>query len=446
MRENMFKSNIIKEISFFIIGIIVLQSISLSVTTMEKNQPIDMELPPPLETDLILEKAIFRRMSIREFTDEPVNDEQLSTILWAAFGLRNDNTHTVSAIDSVHAAIIYVMNKEAVYTYDSFNHSLRVYKEGDHRSKINILQYEAPIQIGLCWNTTKATANQAGVELGQIGQNIQFMANALNLGTVVTGQIPPAIDSVGIPEDQEGLIIMPLGHPSTPYDFNNKPLWISPLPKIQESTKSLIEVLQTRTEAESFEGELTSQEFSQILWSSYGFSPYIDQSEQEPIHLKRHRTVPSAHGYYPLDIYFLTKDGVFFYQPNFLTEFLASIEQISYAPVDYFGLPIITFVKQISKTDLREELALLMNQPNISNAPLILMPSLNLIKAKELSIESAMRFWYYEAGAVSQNVFLEACAWNLSSDLIYPVNSNAIQSLLNFQDQVIPLNLLPVGK
>ena len=76
-----------------------------------------------------------------------------------------------------------------------------VYKEGDHRRDIDILQYEAPIQLGLCWDTNKANPNQAGVELGQIGQNIQFMANALNLGTVVTGQIPPAIEPLGLPSN-----------------------------------------------------------------------------------------------------------------------------------------------------------------------------------------------------------------------------------------------------
>jgi nitroreductase len=435
-----------KKILFVFLAIIILQPMNFSAAIIEQNELTDKELPPPYDIDMKFEVSICRRMSVREFTEEPINDEQLSTILWAAFGLREDKTHTISAINSVHAAVIYVLNEEAVYTYDPINHTLIIYKEGDHRSKINILQYPAPIQIGLCWDINKADPNQAGIELGQIGQNIQFMANALNLGTVVTGQIPPAIDPIGIPSNHQGLIIMPLGHPKTNYQFNDKPLWISKLPKIQESQKSLSQVLKTRKQTETFQGELTSQEFSQILWSGYGFSRYIDQSQQEPIHLKRHRTVPSAHGYYPLEIYLLTDGGLFFYQPNLLTDILASIEQIGYAPVDSIGLPILTFVKQISKSDLREELGIVMNHQELATAPLILIPTLNLDKAKELSIESAKRFWYFEAGAVSQNVLLEACAWDASAGLIYPVEEESIQSLFNFQDHIIPMIVIPVGK
>jgi len=320
-----------------------------------------------------------------------------------------------------------------------------VYKEGDFRDDIDIMQYEAPIQIGLCWNTTKATANQAGIELGQIGQNIQFAANALDLGTVVTGQIPPAIDPVGIPEDQEGLIIMPLGHPSTPYDFNNKPLWISPLPKIQESSTTLSEALINRNNGKAFQGTLTDQEFSQIIWSSYGFSKYIDKSEQEPIHLRRHRTVPSAHGYYPLDIFVVTQDGIYECYPNLLTTLLSSVFQITTAPVDFFGLPIITFVKQISQEDVRGNIAFQLDDPGIATSPLFLVPCLNLEKAKERSIESAKRFWYYEAGAVAHNVLLESTAWDLQSKICYPIDENAIQSSLDLPEEIIPLLLLPIG-
>ena len=44
-------------------------------------------LPPPKSVDMILEESIFRRSSVRDFSDEMVSDEDLSTILWAAYGL-----------------------------------------------------------------------------------------------------------------------------------------------------------------------------------------------------------------------------------------------------------------------------------------------------------------------------------------------------------------------
>ena len=251
------KKNKIKNYAnLFLISILILNSLTISVIGFYTFNSIEKELPPPLEVDMILEESIFRRMSVREFTDEPVSDEYLSTILWAAYGLKNDGGHTISKINNHHAAIIYVFDDEAAYKYNPLNHSLVLYKEGDFRGNKVRIQYEAPYQLGLCWDTNIADPNQGGVELGQIGQNIQFMANALDLGTVVTGEIPPAIEGLGLPENEEGLIIMPLGHPKVQYDFIERPMWISPLPKIKESTKTLTYTLNNLKESNDINGEL----------------------------------------------------------------------------------------------------------------------------------------------------------------------------------------------
>jgi len=430
----------------FFVLLLLINTLSFSTFGSNKINLTDIELPPPLDIGMILEESIFRRMSVREFTDEPVSDELLSTILWAAFGLREDGNHTISKINNSHAAVIYVINEDAAYRYDSYNHSLVVYKEGDFRGNLVRIQYEAPIQLGLCWDINKADPNQGGLELGQIGQNILFMANALNLGTVVTGEIPPAIRGLGLPENEEGMIIMPLGHPKTNYNFNEKPMWISPLPKIMLSSKSLNYCLENLNEKEIIAGELSEQEISQIVWSSYGFSYYIDQSEQEPVHLKRHRTVPSAHGYYPFEIYVITEEGVFRYYHNVLIEIISKYFQILNAPVDFYGLPIITFLHKIKNGDFRENIAEVTSEPDLNQAPLIIIPVLNLINAKELAIESAIRFWFYESGASTQNVMLESTALTLSSKIIYPLDSDSINNLLELDENYIPCIMIAIGK
>jgi len=435
-----------KKILILFITCVVTISTTIPILHSESINISDKDLPEPLDVNMLLETSINRRMSIREFTDEPVSDEMLSTILWAGYGLQNDGSHTVSRINGTYAASIYVLNEEAAYKYDPENHRLIVYKEGDHRTDIDILQYDAPIQLGLCWDTTKADPNQGGTELGQIGQNIQFMANALELGTVVTGQIPPAIEPLGLPENEQGLIIMPLGHPKTPYTFKERPMWISPLPKIKESTSTLTQAINALKPGNSFEGKLTDQELSQILWSSYGYSQNIDNSEQEPIHLKRHRTVPSAHGYYPLVIYAVTENGIYRYYPNMLTDILLNYLHIINAPVDFFGLPIITFMKQTQTDDVRNNIAQICDQQDIASAPLILIPIIDLDNAKELSIESARRFWFYEAGAIAHNIMLESTAWDLSSKIIYPIDQTAIRNILQLPETNIPTLVIPIGQ
>ncbi|MBN1280441.1 MAG: nitroreductase family protein [Candidatus Thermoplasmatota archaeon] len=407
----------------------------------------DYLLPPPLHVSSSLETAMFQRMSVREFTTEPVTDDELSTVLWAACGYQIDGGRTIAGINGTYAGIIYVLKEDAAYTYDPWNHSLVFFKAGDWRNIVG-WQYEAPIQLGLCYNTTKADAKFAGAELGQIGQNIQFMANALGLGTVVCGQTPPAIDPLGIPESQEGMIVMPLGHPLHPYDFKHRPLWLSLLPRVQSSTLSLSDALENRTEHSSFTGELSRAMLSQIVWSTYGLSPSLDRSEQELNSIHRHRTVPSAHGYYPFDIYVVTEKSISYYQPNLLIK-VNTLINVS-APIDFIGLPILTYLRVVKAGDHRTELAAASAEPTISSAPAILVIVLDVERTRpqwhdDLSGEQFRQFWYFEAGASTHNVLLEATAWDLTSTIVLPRDTGAIQSLLRLPDECLPLFLMPVG-
>ena len=393
-------------------------------------------LPPPILPNMILEEAIFMRKSVRVFSENEVTDEELSTILWAAYGLRPDGRRTIHPIDGVYAAVIYVFNESGVYRYNPINHSLILYKEGDMRDKIDILQYEAPIQLGLCWDTTKANPNLGAAELGQVGQNIHFMAVALGLGTVVTGQSPAAIEPVGLPDNEEGLILMPLGHPRDDYDFTYRPLWFSFLPKIKHSKITVTDAISLRLNGTEFSGKLTRRELSQIIWSSYGFSYYTDNVYGPSNKVLRHRTVPSAHGYYPLCMYVCVESGVYKYfggLPN----------------CDLWGLPIFSFLLRLKANDVRQSIAQACDKPEISTASMFIISILDLEATKkwdDLSNESLWRFWYYEAGASAHNVQLEATAWNLASTILVPTDVNLIRFSLNLDNRFVPLLVVPVGK
>ena len=417
---------------FFNINFIVAQNTSNQSFT-DNNEKI---LPTPILTNMIIEEAILMRKSVRQFSQEAVTDEELSTILWAAYGLRSDGRRTVHPIDGIHAAVIYVFNESGVYRYNSINHSLILYKMGDMRDQIDILQYKAPIQLGLCWDTTKADPNLGGAELGQIGQNIHFMAVALGLGTVVTGQSPAAVEPVGLPDNEEGLILMPLGHPQDDYDFCYRPLWFSFLPKIKHSDISVSDVINQRVNGTVFSGKLTRQELSQMVWGAYGFSYYVDNVHGSSNPVLRHRTVPSAHGYYPLIMYVCIESGVYKYFGGL-------------SNCDLWGLPIFSFLLRINVNDVRHSIAQACNKPEISTAPVFIVSILDLEATKkwdDLSDESVWRFWYYEAGASAHNVQLEATAWNLSSTIEIPEDISLIRTTLKLDSRFVPLLVIPLGK
>ena len=396
------------------------------------------QLPPAQNIDMNLEQTIFRRMSIREFTNEPITDEQLATILWNAAGFRQDGNRTIAGVNSTFASVIYVLKEDAAYTYNAVNHSLNLYKPGDWRDKVGYQYPGAPLVIGLCYNTTLANPNNAATEIGEICQNIAFTVNALDLGAVVTGGLPPAINRMGIPEDQTGLIVMPLGHLLHPYNFIYKPLWFSLLPKVTETQMNLTTALQQRTETTHFQGTITQQELSQLTWSSYGFSYYLDKSNQDLNQIIRHRTVPSAHAYYPLEIYAVTASGVYKYQPNLLT-------MLSNYSADFIGLPIVTFLYKIRSGDDRAQLAAASSIPAISSAPLSIITILNWEKTKNTG-EQYLPFWYLEAGATTQNIMLEATALGFSSNIALPTDNTVLLSLLKLNDGYTPLLIVSVSK
>ena len=428
---------------FALIGLILLLNCTNLLPAMQPKS--DIILPPPDFLEMNLEETMFRRKSVRNFTDEPVTDAELSTILWGAYGIRDTYGHTVTGLNGLNGAVIYVLREDGAYIYNPINHSLEFYKAGDWRGIVG-WQYTAPIQLGICYNTDIVDSFLGGAEIGMIDQNIQFIVNALDMGTVVTAQVPPAIEPLELPENHKGVTVMPIGHPDYINEFRNQPLWISLLPRIKKSSLSITECLKQRNESNSFEGVLTRQELSQIIWATCGFSPYKDVTQNEIYHKGRHRTIPSGKGYYPVDIYAIKKSGIFRYQSNLLVDIFYAV------PIDYRGLPIITYLLPIKLGDHRQIIADACNQPQIASAPLTILSVLDREKTKpegmpDLSDDIFLPTWYHDAGAAAHNVLLEATAWDLTANVFTINDVEAIQSLLKLDTETtIPLFSMPIGK
>ncbi len=131
------------------------------------------------------------------------------------------------------------------------------------------------------------------------------------------------------------------------------------------------------------ENPVSKQELSQVLWASYGYSYYEDTVSSPP---KRHRTVPSAHSYYPTRIYAADSSGVYQYLPEQHT--------------------LITIVDE----DRRSIIAQASGNTWASSAPLII--ALAWDDSQILTVDTT----YVEVGLITQNVYLESAAWGLIAD------------------------------
>jgi nitroreductase len=414
-----------KKILGFIISSLFLLTVILPVTgefnkleteeIKEKFITDEYPLPPPISVDMVLEESISRRMSVRGFTSEQVTDEELSTILWAAYGFTGDGNRGIFNPDGIYSSVIYVIRSDATYKYVPENHSLSLYKTGNY---LYIGQYDAaPIKFGLVWNKSITSDELFGMsEIGMIGQNIYFDANALDLGTVTTGYGVEELNQIGLPSNEKPEIIMPLGHTSPPYDFTYSPLPPSNLPSIVNNTYSLEDSINNRIIGNNWDNlPLTDVEESQLIWSSYGYSYLLDDTND------RHRTVPSAVGYYPFKVYAANKDGVYLYNPSAHSN------------------------STIVQEDRREEINNSLGSNDIwaASATWIIIPFYNTNSYPQYLV-----WWYYEVGAISHNIILEATALNLSSNLITDISDvDGLRSALGISSQtnLLPWFVIPVG-
>lgn len=433
LEENMRKISLIIIVVFVLITSSILPMASLSI----KGINSEIFLPPPLSVNMTYRDAISSRCSVRRFKQlETVGDEELSTILWAAYGYRDDGSRTVPGIDDLYSTVIYVFRKEGTYTYNPLNHSLVLFSEEDLRSTVN-WQHRAPIQLGLVWDKNiNSDENYSSVEIGEIGQNIYFMASALGLGTVTAGLT--GFDEIDLPDNELGRIVMPLGYPSKTPVFEYKPKLLSLLPRLQDSTVNLKTVIEERREENSFNGKIIRQELSQLLWASYGFSYLIDKTESSTNEVQRHRTVPSAGCVYPLLMYAVTNFGIFRYIPHIL-------HLNPYSDNPYYStnweFPVISFLLPIRLGDYRDEIAQASLQPDIASAPLIIISIL-----PSPSLYPVQWYWYYEAGASAYNVMLEATILDLHAGMVKPDDFSSVKSILRLKEDSLPLIFIPVGK
>jgi len=143
-------------------------------------------------------------------------------------------------------------------------------------------------------------------------------------------------------------------------------------------------------------------------------------------------------------MYAVTEKGIFYYQPNLFVI-------LNKVPIDFLGLPVLTYLQKILSGDHRQEVASASAQPSMASAPLMILSILDLDMTRpagkeDLSGEDYRCFWYFEAGASAHNVLLESTAWNLSATIVLPVDAPALQSLLQVDENSLPLFLIPIGR
>jgi len=194
----------------------------------------NIKLPRPKTTGkMSLEEAIVNRHSVRSFSKKELSLDEISQLLWAAYGPRDVDSvtgasKTVPSAGALYPMEIYLVSPNGVFHYFPSSHSLKEISDKDLRSALSgaALWQEAIagaavnfvitcVYDRICWKYGERGMRYAHIEAGHIAQNIHLQAVCLGLGSAPIGAFNDTAvqKALYLPKDNIPLYIIPVGHP-----------------------------------------------------------------------------------------------------------------------------------------------------------------------------------------------------------------------------------------
>jgi nitroreductase len=139
-----------------------------------------------------LMQALALRRTVREFRAQALAPQQLSDLLWAAFGInRPDGKRTAPSAWNQQEIDLYVFTSAGVYLYEAKPHALKQVFEGDRRAWAGKEFAAAPVTIVYVADLARAQQSEAqdrvvysALNTGHISQNVYLFCASEGLATV----------------------------------------------------------------------------------------------------------------------------------------------------------------------------------------------------------------------------------------------------------------------
>ena len=174
----------------------------LAVTSLATAQELEtIRLPEPEKTGgLPFMETLMNRRTTREYSTEKLPAQELSNILWAAWGYNrpDKNLRTAPSASNRQEMTVYAILEEGAYRYDAEANTLEPVVSGDIRksSGSQDFVYTAPLNLVFVADLTKMGGNNrenkirmALADTGFISQNVYLYCASSGLATVVRGLV-----------------------------------------------------------------------------------------------------------------------------------------------------------------------------------------------------------------------------------------------------------------
>jgi nitroreductase len=165
------------------------------------------------------------RKSSRAFSDKKLSTQELSNLLWAAFGINRPETggRTAPSAMNMQETDLFVTMAEGLFFYDAKANTLRKIHGNDIRALTGGQPFvkDAALNILLVADLTRmrgsdrtAKIRWAGMDAAYISQNIYLYCASEGLATVVRGSVGPQLaKAMQLGADQEIVLAQDVGYP-----------------------------------------------------------------------------------------------------------------------------------------------------------------------------------------------------------------------------------------
>lgn len=189
--------------------------------------PAPIDLPSPdMAGGKPLMLALKGRKTLRDYSDRPLSNQDLSNVLWAAWGVNRPQSdgRTVPRWRDAYLLDVYLVRADGVWLYEPKTHRLLFHMAGDLRGQTTTGQSfvaTAPLNLVYAFDTSKmpnatdAEKNAtSGATAGVTGQNVYLYCASAGLATVFRESVPAALaKTLQLPAGQIIQFAQTVGYP-----------------------------------------------------------------------------------------------------------------------------------------------------------------------------------------------------------------------------------------
>ena len=173
----------------------------------------EIKLPAPdTKGGIPLMEAITRRQTIREFSPKAIDDQTLSEILYAAWGISHDGKRTVPTGRDMQNMRLFAARKDGVWEYDAATNSLKKVSDMDVTSYLAKQDFVETSPLTLIYTGTDS--QYSPMAAASAYQNVGLYCASRGLNNVVRGYFDrPMIAKVLGMEEDDVIITQTIGWP-----------------------------------------------------------------------------------------------------------------------------------------------------------------------------------------------------------------------------------------